>query len=105
MNLENENLLFKNQVLPALRKELESGQQAPYEFNCTLVRVDINNFTQIFSNHDRTEFMATINEFFVGVTHIVSRYGGFVHELIGVKCSFILKTSIMRTQLPWLCRP
>lgn len=89
--LTKENLLLKGQVLPALRKEIASGKAPPYEFGCTLVRTDINNFTTIFSNQDRAQFMQTINEFFVGVTHIVSRYKGYVYEFIGDEVIFYFK--------------
>lgn len=89
--LAKENALLKGQVLPALKKELMSGRPTPYEFGCTLVRTDINNFTTIFTSRDRAQFMATINEFFVGVSHIVSRYRGFVYEFIGDEVIFYFK--------------
>ncbi|HVK61509.1 MAG TPA: hypothetical protein VM432_08165, partial [Bdellovibrionales bacterium] len=76
---------------PALRKELESGKTPPYEFGCTLGRADINNFTAIFTGEHRAHFMGSINEFFIGVTHIVSRYGGYVHEFVGDEVLFYFK--------------
>ena len=89
--LNKENELFRGQVLPALRKELQSGKKPPYEFDCTLVRTDINNFTSVFASDRRQHFMAMINEFFVGVTHIVSRYNGHVYEFIGDEVLFYFK--------------
>ncbi len=89
--LAKQKELFRTQVLGALRKELESGRTPPYEFDCTLVRSDINNFTQIFSSPKRAEFMEVINEFFIGVTHIVSRYGGSIHEFVGDEVLFYFK--------------
>ncbi|MEK7358052.1 MAG: adenylate/guanylate cyclase domain-containing protein, partial [Bdellovibrionota bacterium] len=91
--LNKENEVFRGQVLPALRKELQSGRQPPYEFDCTLVRTDINNFTSVFSSDKRSHFMAAINEFFVGVTQIVSRYNGSVYEFIGDEVLFYFKDS------------
>ncbi|MES2963353.1 MAG: adenylate/guanylate cyclase domain-containing protein [Bdellovibrionota bacterium] len=91
--LSQENAVFRGQVLPALKKELQSGKKPPYEFDCTLVRTDINNFTSVFSSDKRAHFMATINEFFVGVTHIVSRYNGSVYEFIGDEVLFYFKDS------------
>lgn len=91
--LVKENDLFRGQVLPALRKEFQSGKKPPYEFDCTLVRTDINNFTSVFSSDKRQHFMTTINEFFVGVTHIVSRYNGQVYEFIGDEVLFYFKDS------------
>ena len=89
--LHKENLKFRSQVLPALRRELESGRKPPYEFDCTLVRTDINDFTSVFSSDRRQHFMESINEFFMGVTHIVSRYGGSVYEFIGDEVLFYFK--------------
>jgi|GEM_PF-6028656 len=89
--LKSEKETFRSQVLPALRRELESGKKPPYEFACTLVRTDINNFTQVFMSEKRTQFMAAINEFFVGVTHLVSRYNGSVYEFVGDEVLFYFK--------------
>jgi class 3 adenylate cyclase len=89
--LTQENELLRGQVLSALQKELGSKKTPPYEFTCTLVRTDINNFTTIFSNHNHAEFMGVINQFFIGVTEIVSRYGGYVYEFIGDEVLFYFK--------------
>ena len=89
--LTKENLVLKGQVLPALQNELRSGKTPPYEFTCTLVRTDINNFTSIFSSQDRAQFMGIVNDFFHGIAHIVSRYSGFVYEFIGDEVIFYFK--------------
>ena len=81
--LKAENQVLKNQVLSALNSELSSGRKPPYEFECTLVRVDVNNFSYIFNHHPIEEFMGVINEFFEKVTEIVSRYNGYVYEFVG----------------------
>ena len=89
--LEEERDLLSWQVLPALRTELMSGRAPPYDFNCTLVRTDINNFSKIYNEYPIEEFTETINEFFTEVTHIVSRYGGLIHEFIGDEVLFYFK--------------
>lgn len=89
--LQAEKEQFRSQVLPALRRELESGKKPPYEFACTLVRTDVNNFTQVFMSDKRTRFMTSINDFFVGVTHLVSRYNGSVYEFVGDEVLFYFK--------------
>lgn len=91
VGLQKDRDVFRTQTLGALRKELESGRKPPYDFDCTLVRTDINNFTQVFSSSDRPHFMHAINELFVGLTQIVSRYGGFVYEFIGDEALFYFK--------------
>jgi class 3 adenylate cyclase len=80
-----------NQVLPSLRSEILSGKKPPYEFKCTMVRTDINNFSSIFANHDTEKFMGVINEFFTEVSHIVSRYRGYVHEFVGDEVIYYFK--------------
>lgn len=89
--LKKENDLLMWQVLPSLRTEIMSGRKPPYEFLCTLVRTDINNFSKIYNEHSVEEFSATINEFFTDISHIVSRYGGLVHEFIGDEVIFYFK--------------
>lgn len=89
--LKTEKDTFRMQVLPALRRELESGKKPPYEFACTLVRTDVNNFTQVFMSEKRAEFMQTVNEFFTGVAHLVSRYNGSIYEFVGDEVLFYFK--------------
>lgn len=77
--------------LPSFRKEGESGIEPPYEFNCTLVRTEINNFARIYQNNPTSEFMATLDEFYTEVAHIVSRYGGYVYEFTGAEAIYYFK--------------
>ncbi|MDX9730311.1 MAG: hypothetical protein RBT63_00935 [Bdellovibrionales bacterium] len=79
------------QVLPALKRELFSGQEPPYTFDCTLVRTDINGFSQIFNSPYRDRFAQHIDEFFTGLTEIVSRYDGLISEFIGDEVIFYFK--------------
>ena len=90
-DLEAENIRLGRQVLPSLQKEIHSGRKPPYDFDCTMVRTDINNFSLIFNTHNVTEFMATINEFFDEVSRIVARYGGLIHEFVGDEVIYYFK--------------
>ncbi len=90
-DLESENVRLGRQVLPSLQKEIHSGRKPPYDFNCTMVRTDINHFSTIFNTHNVTEFMATINEFFDEVSRIVARYGGLIHEFVGDEVIYYFK--------------
>lgn len=89
--LEKERKLLSQQVLPSFQRELRSGKTPPYDFACTLVRTDINNFTKIYNEHPVPEFVALINEFFVDVGHIVAKYGGCVHEFVGDEVIYYFK--------------
>lgn len=89
--LEVRNRKLSGQILPALRNEIDSGKKPPYDFNCSMVRTDINNFTKIFHTHPVDEFLLTINEFFAECSHVISRYDGFIHEFVGDEIIFYFK--------------
>ena len=89
--LKEDRRVLSAQVLPSLRTELQSGKVPPYEFDCTMVRTDINNFSQIFRTYPTEEFLETINRFFVDCSHIISRYHGLIHEFVGDEIIFYLK--------------
>ncbi len=82
---------LSGQVLPALKREIFSGQAPPYTFECTLVRTDINGFSQIFNSPYRDRFSQHIHDFFVGLTEIVSRYDGLIYEFVGDEAIFYFK--------------
>ena len=89
--LQNKSERLECQVLPSLKKEILSGRVPPYDFDCTLVRTDINNFSTIYNTHDVTTFMSIINSFFGEVTEIVARHRGLVHEFVGDEVIFYIK--------------
>lgn len=84
---------LSGQVLPALKREIFSGQEPPYTFDCTLVRTDINGFSQIFNSPYRDRFTRHIHDFFLGLTEIVSRYDGLIYEFVGDEAIFYFKDS------------
>lgn len=85
------NKRLSNQILPSLRSELQSGRQPPYEFECAMVRTDINNFTKTFHSYPKEEFLGVINTFFSECSHLVSRYKGYIHEFVGDEIIFYFK--------------
>lgn len=91
LSLKQENTALATQVLPSLKKEILSGKKPPYDFDCTLVRTDINNFSHIYNTHDVTTLMGIINQFFTEATHVISRYSGLVHEFVGDEIIFYFK--------------
>lgn len=94
--LSHVNRVLGAQVLPSLKSELQSGRKPPYDFACTLVRTDINDFTRIFHSRPQDEFLNTINEFFTESSHVISRYEGLIHEFVGDEIIFYLKDEIHR---------
>jgi adenylate cyclase len=91
--LEEQNFAYGNQVLPSLKSEILSGRPPPYDFDCTLVRMDINGFSASFNGPDRDGYLARVNSFFEDVSHVVARYGGLIHEFVGDEVIFYFKDS------------
>lgn len=89
--LQSANRVLGAQVLPSLKSELQSGKTPPYDFACTLVRTDINDFTKTFHSKPQDQFLATINEFFTECSHVISRYDGLIHEFVGDEIIFYFK--------------
>lgn len=89
--LSYQNKVLFHQVLPSLRKEVLSGKKPPYEFNCTLVRTDINNFSNLFIQGDKAKLLDDVEGLFRLLAQIVSRYHGFIHEFIGDEVLFYFK--------------
>lgn len=87
----NKNTLLQSQILPALQREIFSGRTPPYTFDCTLVRTDINGFSQIFNSPYRERFAEHINHFFMGLTEIASRYDGLIYEFVGDEAIYYFK--------------
>lgn len=86
-----ERYLLAKQVLPSLRAEIFSGKKPPYDFHCVLVRLDINGYSKRFMSDDRSKFLLDLNDYFMRLSEIVSRYQGFVHEFIGDEVLFYFK--------------
>ena len=82
---------LEGEILPALRGELDSGRRAPYNFECTLVRTDINGFSNVFNSPLQEHLIEHINAFFTEACECISRYGGLVYEFIGDEVIFYIK--------------
>jgi|GEM_PF-3779242 len=89
---ESEKEILRAQVLPSFRRELQSGKTPPYQFRCTLVRTDINNFTKIYNQQaSKDQFTQVIDEFFLRTSLLVTRYGGYVHQFVGDEILYYFK--------------
>lgn len=90
-NLEAKNELLGNQVLPALQSEILSGEKPPYDFSCAMVMTDINNYSHIYDNFPKEQFIAIIKEFFFEAAHVVSKHGGLIYKFVGDEAIFYFK--------------
>jgi class 3 adenylate cyclase len=90
-NLNKEKQSLNEQVLSGLKHEINLGKTAPYEFNCTLARIDLNNYSKLFSTIPTDIFSKKLNQFFEEVNRIVSNYGGYIYEYVGDEVIFYFK--------------
>lgn len=96
---ENEAQVLRAQVLPSLRQELLGGRQEAYEFDCTLVRLDVNSYSTLILGPHRSEFETTLHDFFEQCVGLVELYGGLVHEFIGDEVLFYIKDQAAHSSL------
>ncbi len=93
--LQTKQGILSRNLSSALRTELDSGRTPPYQFRCTMVRTDINQYSTIYSEHvskERVEtLMAVINEFFSKASQIIARYNGYVTDFVGDEIIYYFK--------------
>lgn len=82
-SMDQEREMLRSQVLPSLRREIFSGRNPPYEFECVLIRTDINGFSEMFLSEKKEQLMREVLRVFRKFSLIASRYGGLIHEFIG----------------------
>ncbi|MFL5815099.1 MAG: hypothetical protein ACJ763_16100 [Bdellovibrionia bacterium] len=83
--------LLSRHIASALRTELDSGRTPPYQFRCTMVRTDINQYSTIYSEQPVEEFMSVINEFFSRASKVIARYNGYVTDFVGDEIIYYFK--------------
>lgn len=89
--LQTKQGVLSRHIASALRTELDSGRTPPYQFRCTMVRTDINQYSTIYSEHPVEEFMAVINEFFSKSSKVIARYNGYVTDFVGDEIIYYFK--------------
>lgn len=82
-SMDYERELLRSQVLPSLRREIFSGKVPPYEFDCVLMRTDINGFSEMFLSDQKDKLMDEVLRVFTEFSVMASRYQGLIHEFIG----------------------
>ncbi|MES3038344.1 MAG: hypothetical protein V4736_10600 [Bdellovibrionota bacterium] len=92
-DLKAANLLLSGSLGPAIQHELRSGKTAPYLIPCTLVRIDLNGYTQLFLEKDSHSLLQMLNQYFKESRQIIERYGGLIYQYIGDEIIFIIKST------------
>lgn len=89
--LSSKNSTYEGSLGPAIVAELNSGQAAPYTFESTMVRVDLNGYTQIFLNKKEEYITEILNKYFTEAREIIGRYDGLIYQYVGDEIVFHLK--------------
>ncbi len=89
--LSDENALLTTSVSPAIQTELLSGKESPYAFMTTLVRVDLNGYTQLFLERREEYLTQLLNQYFLRAREVIERYGGLIYQYLGDEIIFHIK--------------
>ena len=91
VRLERLSETYGETVGPAIRHELNSDKEAPYNFPATLSRVDLNGYTQIFLEKDDSYLTSILNQYFERARETIERYNGLIYQFVGDEIVFIFK--------------
>ena len=64
----------------SVRAEINSGFPIPYDFECTFLRIEINNFSDLQSREDSEKILSLLADFFEKCEKSVHRFEGLVHK-------------------------
>jgi adenylate cyclase len=90
--LRKDNLLLASSLAPAVRSEMRSGKEPPYEINCTVGRIDLNGYTQLVLQKQPHELLGLLNQYFRNSRDLIERYnGGLIYQYVGDEIVFLFK--------------
>lgn len=96
--LKSKNLTYEGSIGPAIVEEINSGKQAPYVLESTMVRVDLNGYTQIFLSKKEEYITEILNLYFSEAREIINRYEGLVYQYVGDEIVFHIKGPANKSQ-------
>lgn len=96
--LASKNRTYEGSLGPAIVEEINSALPAPYSFESTMVRVDLNGYTQIFLSKNEEYITAILNEYFTQAREIISRYNGLIYQYVGDEIIFHIKGNSLDSQ-------
>ncbi|KYG60757.1 hypothetical protein AZI85_12260 [Bdellovibrio bacteriovorus] len=91
VRLEKLSEVYSETVGPAILHELKSGKEAPYNFEATMCRVDLNGYTQMFLEKDNTYLITILNQYFARAREVIQRYDGLIYQFVGDEIVFHFK--------------
>ncbi len=90
-SLKSDNLLLASSLGPAIQAELKSGKTPPYRLQCTLARVDLNGYTQLFLQKSPEDLLGLLSDYFRQSRDLIERYHGSVYQYVGDEIVFLFK--------------
>lgn len=96
--LEHENRYYSDSLTPAILHEMKSGKQPPYAFQSTMIRVDLNGYTQMFLEKKDEYVSEIMHTYFVQARELIERYGGLIYQYVGDEIVFHIKEGSQNSQ-------
>lgn len=91
-NKQSINVL-QNTVGEALASEIRNETESLTIIPVSVVRIDLNGYTQIFLEKKEEHIVSVLNEYFEVTNDIINRYQGEIYQIIGDEIIFIFKSS------------
>lgn len=89
---QKENIHFlQNTVGDALATEIYQQTPSLTSIPVSVVRIDLNGYTQIFLEKKEEHIVSVLNEYFQVTNDIIKRYQGEIYQIIGDEVIFIFK--------------
>ena len=96
--LKSEKEFFADSLTPAILHEIRSGTPSPSSFASTMVRIDLNGYTQLYLEKKEEYVTSILNRYFVAAREVIERYGGLVYQYVGDEVVFHFKGPRERTE-------
>lgn len=90
-NLKDETEFLSGTLTPAILHEIRGGKEAPYSFESTMVRIDLNGYTQLYLEKKETYVTGILNKYFTAARELIERYNGLVYQYVGDEMVFHFK--------------
>ena len=90
-HLKNQKEFLSGSLTPAILHEINSGTPAPHVFESTMVRVDLNGYTQLYLEKKDEYVTGILNSYFTAGRELIERYGGLIYQYVGDEIVFHFK--------------
>lgn len=83
--------ILQNTVGEALASEIYQKTPSLTSIPVSVVRIDLNGYTQIFLEKKEEHIVSVLNEYFQVANDIIKRYQGEIYQIIGDEVIFVFK--------------